>query len=174
MEQQLESNIAEIDNSFAVVVKTQEDIINELDFKTEEDKRLCIDIIDSLGLSIANTIRQQKVAQIPLIGCVRINPVRKKFNESRKTFSAIRNNTTKEGYRQYIKDFIGELKEKQKEKDEYKLIITRIKKVNKKKYDYLARNLGRAYAELFIMSIYWLKEVPFDADWEEWYQSLKE
>ena len=54
MEQQLESNIAEIDNSFAVVVKTQEDIINELDFKTEEDKRLCIDIIDSLGLSIAN------------------------------------------------------------------------------------------------------------------------
>lgn len=34
MEQQLESNIAEIDNSFAVVVKTQEDIINELDFKT--------------------------------------------------------------------------------------------------------------------------------------------
>ena len=51
MEQQLESNIAEIDNSFAVVVKTQEDIINELDFKTEEDKRLCIDIIDSLFVS---------------------------------------------------------------------------------------------------------------------------
>ena len=107
MEQHLESKIAEIDNSFAVVVKTQEDIINEINFKTEEDKRLCIDIIDSLGLSIANTIRQQKVAQIPLIGCVRINPVRKKFNESRKTFSAIRSNTTKEGYRQYIKDFVG-------------------------------------------------------------------
>lgn len=174
MEQHIQNDIAEIDNNFKIIVKDKNDIINNISFNTKEEKRLCIDIIDSMSLSIATAIKQQKVAQIPYIGCVRINPVRKEFNENRKTFSAIRKGITKSQYRQYIKDFVGELRNKQKIKDSYKLIITRIKRNNKKKYDYLARNLGRSYAELFIMSIYWLKEIPFDAEWEEWYQSLKE
>lgn len=174
MKQQIQDNVEDVTNGYQVIIKTKDDILDNMSFDTKEDKLLCSDIIDNLDKSIADGLRQQKIVQIPLIGCLRINPVRKEFNENRKALKAIRKSVNKDQYRQYIKDYIGELRNKQRAKDSYKLIITRIKKCNKKKYDYFARNLGYAYAELFIISVYWLKEVPFDAEWEEWYQSLKE
>ena len=42
------------------------------------------------------------------------------------------------------------------------------------KYDTLFKRLGKAYAEMFIYSIYILEEIPFDNEWEEQYQSLKD
>lgn len=164
----------EADINFIIVSKDKHDILNELDFENEEEKLLCDSIISNLEKTASDTIRSMKVAQIPFIGCVRINPVKRKFRDSKLHLSTVRKSLTKEQYKEHVRSYIIDLKEQQKEEDKLKLIFTRIRRNNKKQYEKLFKRCGRAYAEMFIMSIYWLKEVPFSQEFEDYYNSLKD
>ena len=115
-----------------------------------------------------------KVAQIPFIGCLRINPVKRKLREAKLHLSSVRKSLTKEQYKEHVRSYVIDLKEQQAKADRIKLAIIRIRRNNKKKYDTLFKRLGKAYAEMFIYSIYILEEIPFDNEWEEQYQSLKD
>lgn len=164
----------ELDTEYIIVSKNKDDILNELDFDNEEEKILCDSIISNLEKSISDTIRSMKVAQIPFIGCVRINPIKRKLKDSKLHLRAVRKNLTKEQYKEHVRSFIVDLKIKQKEDDRIKLTFTRIRRNNNKKYETLYKNCGKAYAELFIMSIYWLKEIPYSQEFEDRYKELKE
>lgn len=170
----INEQLNEADIEYVIISKTKDDILNELDFENEEERFLCDSIISNLEKTASDTIRDIKVAQIPFIGCLRINPVKRKLREAKLHLSAIRKSLTKEQYKDHVRTYVIDLKEKQKEEDRIKLAFSRIRRNNKKRYEQLFKKCGKSYAELFIMSIYWLKEVPFDAEWEEHYQSLKD
>lgn len=174
MENISEELLNESDNNFIIVSKDKNDILNELDFKDEEEKLLCDSIITNLEKTASDTIRSMKIAQIPFIGCLRINPVKRKFRDSKLHLKTIRKSLTKEQYKEHVRSYIIDLKEQQKEEDKLKLIFTRIRRNNKKRYEELFKNCGKAYAEMFIMSIYWLKEVPFSQEFEDYYKSIKD
>lgn len=174
MDYNMQENINEADIDYVIISKNKEDILNELDFENEEERYLCDAIITNLEKSASDTIRNMKVAQIPYIGCLRINPVKRELREAKLHLSSVRKSLTKEQYKEHVRSYVIDLKEQQAEADRIKLAITRIRRNNKKKYDTLFKRLGKAYAEMFIYSIYILEEIPFDAEWEEQYQSLKD
>lgn len=173
MNDDIRQDIIEADEEYTIVNKTINDILNDIDFEDEEEKLLCESIINNIEKTAASAIRDMKVVQIPFIGCIRINPVKRQIRDSYKNFRIARKNMTKEQYKDHVRSYVIDIKEKQEEADRLKIVFHRIRRNNKSKYETFYKNLGRAYAELFIMSIYWLKEVPFDAEFEEHYQSLK-
>lgn len=174
MEDIINEQLNEANVEYVIVSKDKNDILNELDFENEEERLLCDSIISNLEKTASDTIRSMKVAQIPFIGCLRINPVKRKLRDAKLHLKAVRKSLTKEQYKEHVRSYVIDLKEKQIEEDRIKLAFARIRRNNKKKYEQLFKKCGRAYAELFIMSIYWLKEIPFDQEWEEHYQSLKD
>ena len=172
MSVEVNEHINEIEDEYQIIVKNKNDILNEMDFENEEERVLCDDIITNLEKMIADSISSMKVAQIPFIGCVRINPIKRKLRDSKLHLSNIRKSLTKEQYKEHVRSFVIDMKEKQKQEDRNKVVFHRIRSNNKKRYEELFKRCGRAYAELFIMSVYWMKEVPYDADWEFQYQVL--
>ena len=172
MSVEVNEHINEIADEYQIIVKNKNDILNEMDFENEEERVLCDDIITNLEKMIADSISSMKVAQIPFIGCVRINPIKRKLRDSKLHLSNIRKSLTKEQYKEHVRSFVIDMKEKQKQEDRNKVVFHRIRSNNKKRYEELFKRCGRAYAELFIMSVYWMKEVPYDADWEFQYQVL--
>lgn len=167
-------NLDESSINYDINVKTQKDILSDLRFKDEDDELICHSIIDNLEKFASENIRKLNTVQLPFIGCIRIDPVKYKFKHKKLHLSTIRHNTTKEEYREYVKDTYNEFIKEAKEEDKRKLYLTKIKRNNKDKYETLYKNLGKAYANMFIYSITLFEEIPFDADWEYHYQSLKE
>lgn len=174
MENITNEQLNEADIEYIIISKNKSDILNELDFENEEERLLCDSIISNLEKTASDTIRDMKIAQIPFIGCLRINPVKRKLRDAKLHLRAVRNSLTKEQYKEHVRSYVIDLKEKQKENDRIKLAFARIRRNNKKRYEQLFKKCGKAYAELFIRSIYWLKEIPFDAKWEEHYKNLKD
>lgn len=170
----LQEKINEADVDYAVISKNKEDILNELDFENEEERYLCDAIISNLEKFASDAIKNMKVAQIPYIGCLRIDPVKQNFKKAKRHLSAIRKGITKEQYREHIRSYIYDLKVQQTKADNIKLAILRIRRNNKKKYETLYKRLGRAYAEMFIYSIYLLAEVPYSQEFEDRYRELCE
>lgn len=168
-----EDNI-DYDVDFEIVEKEFTDIINDIDFKDEDEKLLCESIIDHIEQSIAIGLKEMKTVQLPYIGTLRIDPVKKQIKENKEAFKAARRNMTKDQYKEYVKEYIYDIKEEQKEKDFNKVLLKKIKANNKEKYEQYYKLLGRPYAEAFIFCISLLTYVPYDKEWEEWYQSLKD
>ena len=157
MEDNINELVTEADIEYLITSKNKYDILDELDFENEEERFLCDSIISNLEKTASDAIRSMKTASIPYIGCVRINPVKRSLREAKLHLSSVRKGLSKEQYKEHVRSYVVE-----------------IRRNNKKKYEQLFKTCGKAYAELFIMSIYWLKEVTFDQEWEEHYQSLKE
>lgn len=174
MEDITNEQLNEADVEYIIVSKNKNDILNELDFENEEERLLCDSIISNLEKTASDTIRNMKIAQIPFIGCVRINPVKRKLRDAKLHLRAVRKSLTKEQYKEHVRSYVIDLKEKQEEEDRIKLAFIRIRRNNKKKYEQLFKKCGKAYAELFIMSIYWLKEVPYSQEFEDKYKELCE
>lgn len=172
MEDIINEQLNEADVEFVIISKTKSDILNELDFEDEEERLLCDTIISNLEKTASDAIRDMKAVQLPYIGCLRINPVKRKLRDAKLHLSAVRKSLTKEQYKDHVRSYVVDLKEQLKEEDRVKLLFTRIRRNNKERYEQLFKKCGKAYAELFIMSIYWLKEVPFDAEWQEKYDEL--
>ncbi len=173
MENSIDDKIIGLNDEFIIISKTKDDILDELDFNDEEERLLCDSIITGLEQYVADTVRSMKVAQIPFIGCLRINPIKRKLRDAKLHLSAVRKNLTKEQYKEHVRSYVIDLKEQQAKEDRFKFNIIRLKRINKKKYEELFKKCGKSYAELYIKSIYWLKEVPYSQEFEDRYRELK-
>lgn len=167
------TELYDIDNEYVIISKDTDNILDDLDFDSEDDRILCKSIIDNLEKQAAAEIRKMKVVQLPFIGCLRIDPIKRKLRDAKLHLSLMRKNMSKAEYKQYVKDIVHEFGQEMDKADREKLIMKKIRTANKKQYEIYYKKLGRAYAEMFIYSIRLLKEVPFDQDWEDQYQSLK-
>lgn len=149
------------------------DVLNEMQFKTDDDKTICKLIITNLENTAAKELRNMKTVSLPAIGQLRINPIHRALRDNKVKLSTMREILGKERYQQYVRDTINDLREKQEENDRLKLYIKRIRSNNKDKYDRLCKTVGRVYAELYLKSIYWFKEIPFSQEFEDRYKELK-
>lgn len=174
MDENINNDIKEFDIDFNIVEKEFEDIINEIEFKTEDDKLLCESIIDHIEKNIALGLKNMKIVQLPYIGTLRIDPIKKEIKEHKEAFHIARKHMNKFEYKEYAKDYVNHIREKQEEKDRLNLVMKRIRSNNNEKYKSLYKQLGRSYAEMFVYSISLLTHIPYDKEWEEHYQSLKE
>ena len=173
MEEEVQLGVEDIGEEYVIISKDTNDILNDMDFVDEDERLLCESIITNLEKYAAASIKDMKIVSLPFIGCVRINPIKRRLRDAKLHLSLIRKNMSKTDYKQYVKDIVDEFGEEMSKVDTEKLIMTKIRSNNKKRYDEYYKKLGRAYAEMFIYSIRLLKEVPFDIEWEEYYQELK-
>lgn len=169
-----DDQLLELENEeFVIISKDKNDILDELDFKDEAERALCDSIITNNEKLIAENLRNMKVVQIPYIGNMRINPVQRKMRDNYKNFKIARRNMTKEQYKEHVRSYFIEAKQNQDFIDRRKRIYRRNKSNNKVEYERLIEKLGRSYAEMYLFAIYLLEYIPFDAEWEEHYQELK-
>lgn len=171
MSNDLNNNINEADFEYLIIVKKADDILSELTDDLTE-RLIYESIIDSIERSASETIRDGKIASLPSIGCIRKNPIRKVIQDNHETFRIIRKSLTTEQYKQHVKEVIIDAKIEHERNDKQRVILKQIKSRNRKKYDILYLKLGKAYAEMFIQSIYMLKEVPFNLELQQRYDEL--
>lgn len=160
-------------DDYSIITKNTKDILNDMNFEDEDDRYMCYSIINNLEKFASDSIRNMKIVSLPFIGCLRISPVRRKLRDTKLHLHNIRQAMTKEEYKEYVTGLVKEWNEEQREADAEKLLMTKIKRNNKKKYEELYKKLGRAYANMYIKAIRLLDYVPFDLEWEEHYQELK-
>lgn len=174
MEDINEELLNEADSEFVIISKNRNDILNDVEFENEDERILCDSIITNLEIYAADRIRNMKTVSLPFIGTIRIDPVKHEFKEHKLHLGAIRKSLTKEDYKEHVRSFIYDFKNKQIEIDKNKIVLANIKKNNKIKYEKLYKTCGRAYAELFIKAISWLKEVPYSQEFEDYYKELRD
>ena len=100
------NKIEEVNEDFTITVKNKSDILNELNFKSEEDKLLCESIIDSLENAVYDNVRDGLTVSIPYIGNLRRNKVYETIAQSKKNFKAVRSFVSKEEYKQYVVEVV--------------------------------------------------------------------
>lgn len=161
------------DGDYPTIINKREDILDALEFKSLEDRVMCDSIIESMDNSIAELISNNKVANIPFIGCVRKDPIRKVVVDNFNNFRIARTHLTKEQYKEHVRCVVNDAKEELKKEEFRKRYINRVRSRNKKKYEYYFLTYGKAYAEMYIQSILWLEEVPFDPEVEEAFETIR-
>lgn len=172
MNDEIEFDVKDIGENYIIINKNENDILNDIDFNNEDERLLCESIITNLEKDAASAIREMKTVSLPFIGCLRINPIKRKLRDAKLHLSLMRKNMSKADYKQHIKDIVHEFGQEMDKADAEKLIMTKIRRNNKKHYDELYKKLGRAYAEMFIFSIRGLKEIPYSQEWQEKYDEL--
>lgn len=168
-------HLQQLDNDstdFELIVKDADDILEELEFNTEEDKLLCSSIITSMEKTIANNIKADKCVNIPFIGCMRKNVVTKTIRQNKKNFKLAKTELSKEEYKEHVKCYVRDVIEQQKNNEHERILLKKIKGRCRKKYDILYKTLGKEYAELYIRALSWIKHIPFDQEIQDAYDNL--
>lgn len=171
MDDALLNNINEADIEYTIVVKKTDDIVSDL--TDDPTERLIYEsIIDGIERSASEAIKNNKVAQLPSIGCIRKSPIRQAMRDNYSNFRIARTNMTGDQYKDHVREIIIDAKETQAKLDATKLIIKRTRSKNKKLYDKYYITIGKAYAEMFIQSILMLKEIPYNVEVQTHFDDL--
>ncbi len=164
-------DLHESDIEYVIIAKNSSDIIFDL-ADNDEERFLYESIINGVEKCISDAVKDNKVAQLPLIGCIRKNPVRKVIQSNHLNFRLARQSLTKEQYQEHVRSVIIDAKENLIKQDADKLLNMKLRRKNKKKYDQLYITLGKAYAEMFIQSILYLREVAYDVEVQNHFDDL--
>lgn len=174
MEDYIEKQLAEDNLDCELTVKTKADVMAELAFADDEDKALCDSIIDVIERTAANVIRNDRVAQIPYIGTFRINPVKKGMFERKEMFRLLRKTMSPSEFKDYVRGVLNELKINAKVADRSRVARNKMKRSAKSKYLEYLKKYGYGYAEMYVLAMTMFKEVPFDSEWQDKFDELKE
>lgn len=147
-------------------------ILESIDFPYTEDKLLCKDIIEHLETTAAEEIQNGKCVQIPYIGCLRKNPLKKTLEQNVDKLRAARKHLNKEDYKEFTADIFKKRKQELKEEDYYKAKIKEIKNRYKKEYEQYYTKLGPAYANLFVFTRLKFSPVEFNQEFEDLMQNF--
>lgn len=156
---------------YEVTTKNTDDIISECDFNNRE-KLICKDIITHLHRTAIKYINDDKVANIPYIGCLRKNPRIKVISENVDNLTILSKEMNKDEYRSYVGNLVNEVNRKAKQEDIVKLEFIHYKSLNKKLYDRYARAYGVENANKVINTIKSLQVIPFNEEIEEMYRRI--
>lgn len=168
--QDINNNIDDIElslNNDTLVTKNRYDIIEEMTFEDEEEKKLCSSIIDSLEKSISDGYNDMKIVKLPTIGVLRKNPFQVEFFRHCKTLHDIYLELGSQRYKEYIKALIYDIRQDTIDKDVRDVFKRILNNKNKTKYKYFYKLYGKYYATLYIMSITFLEEIPYIGNYDE-------
>lgn len=165
---------SELSDNLAIVTKDTNDILDGMDFENEDERNLCNDIILNLEKQIVDNIQAGKIAALPKLGSIRINPVKQKFKEEKANLRLLRKVCTKAEYKKEAAAIHNKLREEQEKLDKDKLKYHKLKQRNRKQYEIYCKNNGKLHADTYLYCLSLIDYVPFNAEWEDHYQSLKD
>lgn len=166
--------ITELSSNNTFKTKSRNDIINDIKFASTESSDICNDIITELEKTMASDIKAYKTVQIPHIGCLKRDKFRTDISKYYTNFKAARQNMTLEEYKSHVRAYVKDMYDSYRQVEARLRAINRLKFANKNKYKEIGIKLGKAYAEMYIFSIYLLKEIPYDEEWELKYNELSD
>lgn len=171
MEDAIVNNLHEADVDYSIVVKRMGDIIPDI---TDDPKERLIyeSIITGIERSASEAITNNKIAQLPLIGAIRKNPIKQYLNDNSEHLKSIRKTMTSDEYKTYVRNMIIDYKDKETAENRTKRIIKLVRSRNKKKYDSMFTTIGKGYAEAYIYTRLLFREVPYVAEVQEAYDRL--
>lgn len=152
--------------------KTIEDILTDLNFDNEDDLLLCKDIIINLESTAVEEINNGNCVQLPYIGSIRKNPLKQVLEQNKTKFKIASKSLSKEGFKEYCADTFRKSKEENRLKDYHKSKIKEARNKYKKQYESYYVNIGKAYAELFLLTRINLRPIEFNQEFEDKYQEL--
>lgn len=148
-------------------------IISEIKFEKEDDDLLCKDIILHLENTAAEEIKNDKCVQLPFIGSIRKNPLRKVLDSNREAFKLARKQLEKDDFKAYCAEVFKDKKDELRLEDYRKAKVKEIRNKYKTKYEQYFTHLGPAYANMFCNAILMMRMVEFDEEFEETYNRLR-
>lgn len=163
-----------INDNYETIVKDSFNILNEINFESDDDALIMKSIISSLEKEAAQAVRDNKCVSIPYVGCVRKNA---KHREALKIMDEIKEsyrNMSAEEYRAYCKRTFKDIALTVNYNEYVKRCIRHIRAINREEYDRLTFLYGIHYANIYIKSIYWLEYIPFDPEVQAAYDRLNE
>ena len=79
---------------------------------------------------------------------------------------------TKGQYQDHVREIVIDAKETLEKEAKQKAIVKLVRSRNKKKYDLLYTTVGKHFAEMYILSILYIKEVPYVREVQEHFDNL--
>lgn len=149
------------------VEKDINDILEDIEFDNIDDELICKDIITHLETTAAEEIKNDKCVQLPFIGSIRKNPLRKVLDENRTAFKLVAKNFSKEDAKAHYASVFQEKKNELRLEDYKKAKLKEVRNRNKTKYEQLYTHLGPAYANMYLNAILMMRMVEFDQDFED-------
>ena len=149
------------------VEKDINDILEDIEFDNIDDELICKDIIAHLETTAAEEIKNDKCVQVPFIGSIRKNPLRKVLDENRTAFKLVAKNFSKEDAKAHYASVFQEKKNELRLEDYKKAKLKEVRNRNKTKYEQLYTHLGPAYANMYLNAILMMRMVEFNQDFED-------
>lgn len=149
------------------VEKDINDILEDIEFDNIDDELICKDIITHLETTAAEEIKNDKCVQLPFIGSIRKNPLRKVLDENRTAFKLVAKNFSKEDAKAHYASVFQEKKNELRLEDYKKAKLKEVRNRNKTKYEQLYTHLGPAYANMYLNAILMMRMVEFNQDFED-------
>ena len=159
-------------NDLDYIEKDTKSIISDIEFKTSEQELLCEDIITHLESTAAKEILNDKCVQLPFIGALRKNPLKKTLEDNRAKFKSLSKHLSKEDFKEYTKEVFANKKKELRKADYEKAKFKEIRNKYKSKYETYYKILGAAYANFFIKSIMMMEIIEFNQEFEDRMQEL--
>ena len=155
-----------------ITVYKRDDIIKLIGYDSPVKEEVMKEIITQFDNEMGDAILANKIISIPYIGNLRKNNAKLEFNKKKAAISIAKKYMSKEDLIEYIKECRRESKEIAAKKDRLNVIIRQNILNNRKKYERLILKCGKAYADMFILSISCFDVVPFDQDIEDAWQEI--
>lgn len=166
-----DNNRESYNESFAIQVVKIDDILNDLHL-TEEEKLIYKDLILDYEKFAAENIKKHNTVLLSHIGSISKRVGLEAIGKRRKELHEYRKTCTKEEYKDYVRSIMFEATKKFDEEKSKERIIKNTKIRNNTKYNKYLKNMGKAYADLFILSVSKFNVIEFDQEYEEAYQNL--
>lgn len=154
-----------------IPIKKIDDILEDINFDSEDEKLLCKDIIISIENFAAQKVLDKEVVSIPHIGAVWMNPFKEIFIERKNEIDALKDEP-KETKIEFIRNIYRTEEGKLKQTNYIQARRSHIKKANKKLYEKLFAEQGMEVAEKMIDVISRFKIIEFNEEVEEVIQEL--
>lgn len=149
------------------VEKDIEDILTDINFKNLNDELVCKDIILHLENTAAEEIKNDKCVQLPFIGSIRKNPLRKVLIDNKVNFKLAAKNLNKDEAKEYFASVFREKKQEMRKADYERAKIIEVRNKNKIKYEQYYTHLGPAYANMYLRAILMMRMVEYDQEFED-------
>lgn len=149
---------------YSVIGVNRDDIINDIDFESEEEKQLCDSIIGSVEKFASECIQNNKAVALPSVGCIRKSIYRQAVVKSGINFSNYRKSMSCEDYKEFTKEFFSSIKKQDIKRREDVKKVNKVKKVFKDKYDKYVRTINKSYADMFIFAVLNFTGVEYDEE----------
>lgn len=156
----------ELNDDYVMIYKDIDNILDDIDFVTADDKVLCRSIIDSLEQEAAAQLLDGKCIQLPYIGNIRRSPIKMAMISHYKEFKQKRSELSKADYMAYCKGVMQKEKMRIQNEEVHKRKMNTFRKKHLKLWLDKQTSMGDNYANLWLIAFKNWTVVEFDWDVE--------